>query len=45
MSVISYVGVAIAAIFDSNIREDMNAIDWNPFNSDESAVVNSVLIN
>ncbi len=45
VSVISYVGVAIAAIFDSNIREDMNAIDWNPFNSDESAVVNSVLIN
>ncbi len=41
VSVISYVGIAIAAIFDSNIREDMNAIDWNPFNSDESAVVNS----
>ena len=41
VSVISYVGVAIAAIFDSNIRNDMNAIGWNPFNSDENAVLNS----
>ena len=41
VSVISYVGVAIAAIFDSNIRNDMNAIGWNPFNSDETAVLNS----
>lgn len=41
VSVISYVGVAIAAIFDSNIRNDMNAIGWNPFNSDETVVLNS----
>ena len=40
-SVLSYVGLAIASIFDEDIRNDMNAIGWNPFNTDESATLNS----
>ena len=40
-SILSYTGIAIAAIFDENIRNDMNAIEWNPFNADESATINS----
>ncbi len=40
-SVASYAGMAIGAIFDEDIRNDMNAIGWNPFNSDESATLNS----
>ena len=41
ISTLSYVGMAIAAIFDEDIRNDMNAIKWNPFNKDESVVSNS----
>ena len=40
-SAISYVGIAIASIFDEDIRNDMNAIGWNPFNIDETATLNS----
>ena len=40
-SVVSYAGMAVAAIFDEDVREDMNCIHWNPFNSDETATVNS----
>lgn len=40
-SVVSYAGMAIASIFDEDIRNDMNAIGWNPFNTDESATLNS----
>ena len=40
-SLVSYAGIAIASIFDEDIRNDMNAIGWNPFNIDESATLNS----
>ena len=40
-SVVSYAGVAVASIFDEDIRNDMNAIGWNPFNTDESATLSS----
>lgn len=41
VSVVSYVGMSIGAIFDGDIRSDMNLIGWNPFNSDENAVLSS----
>ena len=41
MSEVSYVGIWGASIFDEDIRNDMNAIGWNPFNTDESATLNS----
>ena len=40
-SVVSYAGMAIASIWDKDIRTDMNAIGWNPFNSNENAVLGS----
>ncbi len=40
-SALMYLGFAISAIFDADIRNDMAQIGWNPFNSDESAVLNS----
>jgi len=40
-SVVSYAGIAVASIFDEDIRNDMNAIGWNPFNTNESATLNS----
>ena len=40
-SAVSYAGIAVASIFDEGIRADMNAIGWNPFNSNELAVLNS----
>ncbi len=40
-SIVSYTGMAIGAIFDEETRNDMNAIGWNPFNSDESATLKS----
>ena len=40
-SAVSYAGMAVASIFDKDIRNDMNAIGWNPFNTNESATLNS----
>ena len=40
-STISYVGMAITSIWDKDVRADMNSIGWNPFNDDESDVLNS----
>ena len=40
-SALSYAVMAVASIFDEDIRNDMNAIGWNPFNTDESATLNS----
>ena len=37
----SYVGLAVASIWDEEIREDMNRISWNPFNSNAKAVFGS----
>ena len=36
-----YVGMCVASVFDEDIRNDMESINWNPFNSNENAVVNS----
>ena len=41
VSTLSYIGMAVASIWDKEIRADMNAIGWNPFNSDEIATLNS----
>ena len=41
ISLVSYVGMAIMSIWDDDIRNDMDAIGWNPFNTNESAVVQS----
>jgi len=41
VSVICYIGIAMVAIFDEEVREDMNDIGWNPFNSDEYLVLDS----
>ena len=40
-SVLCYGGMAVASLFNSDVRADMDAIGWNPFNTDESAVLNS----
>ena len=40
-SVVSYAGIAVASIFDEDIRSDMDAIGRNPFNTDESATLES----
>lgn len=40
-SAVSYLGMAIASIWDESIRNDMKAIGWNPFNADESATLDS----
>ena len=36
VSAISYVGMAVASLFDETIRQDMENIGWNPFNTDVS---------
>ncbi len=41
MSGISYASFLVGAIFNSDIREDMERINYNPFNSDEDKVVES----
>ena len=33
--------MAVASIWDEDIRADMNAIGWNPFNTNENAVLGS----
>ena len=41
MSLGSYIGMAFASIWDKEIRADMEAIGWNPFNTSETDVLNS----
>ena len=41
MSVISYAEIAFLSVSDDIIASDMNAIGWDPFNEDESAVGSS----
>ena len=36
-----YIGFTLAAAFDKDIRDDMKAIGWNPFNSDASIASDS----
>ena len=40
-SALSYAGIWVASRFDEDIKNDMRAIGWNPFNTDESATLNS----
>lgn len=40
-STVCYAGMAITSIWDEDVRADLNAIGWNPFNSDENTVKNS----
>lgn len=40
-SVISYSGVALFSIWDEDIKNDMESIEWNLFNNDESKVIES----
>ena len=41
VSAVSYAGIAVASVFDSDIRNDMNAIGWNPLNNDASISANA----
>ena len=41
VSTLSYAGMAVASVFDEEVRDDMNAIGWNPFNTDESETLDS----
>lgn len=41
MSTTSYIGMAVVSIWDKEIRADMKAIHWNPFNKNEDSVLNS----
>ncbi len=43
-SVGGYVAAAVMSIWDEDIRKDMGRIGWNPFNSDESKVINSTKV-
>ena len=36
-----YAGIAVASIFNEDIRNDMDAISWNPFNSNETLTLRS----
>ena len=36
-----YLAATVMSIWDEEVREDMNDIGWNPFNSDESIVADS----
>ena len=44
VSIGSYIGLAVASIWDKDIRDDMNRIHWNPFNTDEEAVLESTKV-
>ena len=39
-----YAGMAVASIFNENVRNDMDAIGWNPFNTDEEKVLESSVV-
>ena len=41
VSVGCYVGFCAASIFDEEIRSDMEAINWNPFNEIEKSALNA----
>ena len=40
-SSLSYLGISIASLLDQDIRNDMETINWNIFNTNERAVINS----
>ncbi len=41
VTTVSYIGAAIASIWDEDIRADMNRINWNPFNMSEELTLQS----
>ena len=40
-SILSYLGITVASFFDETIKNDMIAIDWNIFNTNESSVLSA----
>lgn len=42
VTVFSYIGACIDSIYDENVRSGMNAVNWNPFCSDNNAVYNAI---
>ena len=38
---LSYLGIALSSVFDENIKNDMNMINWNIYNTNEDCVVNA----
>lgn len=40
-SALSYLGITITSIFYEDLRNDMNSINWNIFNENQSAVLSS----
>lgn len=40
-SVIGYLGITLSSVFDEDIKNDMNSIDWNIFNTNELPVFNA----
>lgn len=41
VSAVNYIGMAVFSIWDKDVRGDMDAIGWNPFNSSEDKVLKS----
>ena len=41
VTIMSYCGVSIGSFFDSDIKDDMDSIGWNIFNTNENAVLES----
>ena len=40
-SAVSYIGMAVASLWDEEVRADMNEIRWNPFNANPAKVIKS----
>lgn len=41
VTLINYFGATVGSFFDSDIKNDMDSIDWNVFNTSEKAVLES----
>ncbi len=41
VSVGTYIGACVRSIWDKDVRADMNAIKWNPFNTDANLALNA----
>lgn len=44
ISVECYIGMVLLSIIDKDIREDMNLIGWDPFNSNEALTMDSTKV-
>jgi len=43
-SLVGYTVAAVMSIWDKDVREDMNRIHWNPFNSDAGKAARSTKV-